>query len=338
MALTTFGHTADGLAVPMVSISGGGVKVEVLGYGAVIRSLDVDLGKGARPRVLGLRTLDDYIQHSPNMGVIAGRYANRIGNSEYTLDGKVVRLVANEGSSQLHGGPGGFGKRVWSVADHAADHVTLALVSEDGDQGFPGRVEARCRYSIPSDGVLRLELTATTDAPTVVNLAAHSYFNLDESETILDHLLEIPAQYYTPIDSHKIPTGEIRPVVGTPFDFMTPRPVRLELSGTRFVYDHNFVLARDKSETPRLAARVVGPATGTEMRVMTTEPGVQFYDGSYLGVSVPPLNRAHTGGNAGLCLEPQYFPDTPNKPEFGDATLRPGETYRQITEYHFRAL
>jgi aldose 1-epimerase len=199
-------------------------------------------------------------------------------------------------------------------------------------------VEASCRYSIPADGVLRIELSATTDAPTVVNLAGHSYFNLDESDTILDHLLEIPAESYTPVDAHKIPSGEIRPVVGTPFDFLTPRPIRLGLSGTRFVYDHNFVIAREKSTVPRLHARVIGPATGTELRVLSTEPGVQFYDGTYLGVPVAPRGRSRIDGNAGFCLEPQFFPDTPNKPEFGNCSLRPGEIYSQVTEYHFRAL
>jgi aldose 1-epimerase len=339
MAPTTLGHTADGIAVPLVTIAGGGVEVGILGFGAAIRSLDVDLGRGARPRVLGLQTIADYELHSQNMGIIAGRYANRIGGAQFPLDGKTIKLLPNEGTStQLHGGPAGFGKRVWTIVDHGADHVTLSLISEAGDQGFPGRVEAFCRYSLPSDGVLKIDLSATTDAPTVVNLAGHSYFNLDESETILDHLLQIPAETYTPVDSHKIPTGEMRPVVGTPFDFLTPRPIRQELSGTRFVYDHNFVLAHDKSEVPRLAARVIGPETNTELRVLTTEPGVQFYDGTYLGVPVPPLGRRQTGSNAGFCLEPQYFPDTPNKPTFGDATLRPGETYRQITEYHFRAL
>lgn len=336
---THFGRTADGTDVPLVTIASGSVEVGILGYGALIRSLDVDLGTGLRPRVLSLNTLEDYVEHSQNMGVIAGRYANRIGGAQFTLDDRDVILIPNEGdATQLHGGPTGFGKRVWTIADLGRDHATLTLVSEAGDQGFPGCVNATCRYSIPSDGVLKIELSATTDAPTVVNLAGHSYFNLDESETILDHLVEIPAETYTPVDSHKIPTGEFRHVVGTPFDFLTPRPIRFELSGTRFVYDHNFVIARERSATPRLHARVIGPDTGTELRVLSTEMGVQFYDGTYLGVPGPGRGRARIGGNAGFCLEPQFFPDTPNKPDFGDCMLRPGQTYNQVTEYHFRAL
>lgn len=338
-SIERFGTLADGSEVPLIRLSGGGISAEILGLGAVIRSLDVDVGNGRLPRVLGLRTLDDYIKHSPSMGIIAGRYANRIGNARFTLDGREVTLIPNEaGVTQLHGGPNGFGKRLWSVVDHGSSHVTLRLVSEDGDQGFPGRVEAFCRHSIAADGHFRIELTATTDAPTVVNLAAHSYFNLDNSATILDHLVEIPAERYTPVDSLKIPTGEIAPVAGTPFDFTTLRAVRYSGPGAPVIYDHNFVVSMDKTPEPRLMARLVGPQTQTEMQVLSTEPGVQFYDGTHLGVPVPPLNRPETRGNAGLCFEPQYFPDTPNKPQFGSATLRPGETYRQVTEYQFRAM
>lgn len=338
-SIERFGTLSDGSEVPLIRLSRGGIKAEILGLGAVIRSLDVDVGAGFHPRVLGLQTLDDYLNHSPSMGIIAGRYANRIGNARFTLDGRDITLIPNEaGVTQLHGGPDGFGKRLWSVVDHADDHVTLKLVSEDVDQGFPGRVEAFCRYSIVGDGLFRIELTATTDAPTVVNLAAHSYFNLDNSTTILDHLVEIPAETYTPVDHLKIPTGEIAPVAGTPFDFTALRAVRYTGPGAPVIYDHNFVVSMGKSAEPRLMARLIGPETQTEMQVLSTEPGVQFYDGTHLGVPVPPLNRAETKGNAGLCFEPQYFPDTPNKPQFGSATLRPGETYAQVTEYRFHAV
>lgn len=338
-SIERFGTLSDGNEVPLIRLSGNGIKAEILGLGAVIRSLDVDVGSGHSPRVLGLRTLDDYIQHSPSMGIIAGRYANRIGNARFNLDGREITLVPNEaGVTQLHGGPNGFGKRLWSIADHGASHVTLRLVSDDGDQGFPGRVEAFCRYSIAGDGLFRIELTATTDAPTVVNLAAHSYFNLDNSATILDHLVEIPADTYTPVDHLKIPTGEIAPVANTPFDFTALRPVRYSGPGAPIIYDHNYVVSMEKTAEPRLMARLIGPETKTEMQVLSTEPAVQFYDGTHLGVPVPPLNRPETKGNAGLCFEPQYFPDTPNQPQFGSATLRPGETYRQVTEYRFRAV
>jgi aldose 1-epimerase len=209
-------------------------------------------------------------------------------------------------------------------------------VSKAGEQGFPGRVRALCAYSIPGDGIVRIELTATTDAPTVVNLAGHSYFNLDDTSSILDHRLEIPADSYTPVDDMLIPTGDIASVANTPFDFRMLRPIRQVIAGTRFGYDHNFVVARTRSAEPRLHARVIGPVSGTEMQVWSTEMGIQFYDGAYLGVPVPGLGGRMYGANAGLCLEPQYFPDTPNKPQFGDPRLSPGEEYRQVTDYRFQ--
>lgn len=338
MTVTSFGQLADGTEVPLITISGGGLSVGVIGLGAVIRSLNFDAGKGLAPRVLGLETLADYLAHSPSMGIVAGRYANRIGGSRFTLDGREIVLAPNEGRNHLHGGPGGFGKRVWSLADAMSDRVVLRLISDDGDQGYPGRVEAVCDYHITGDGVLSITLTATTDAPTIINLATHSYFNLDGSPDILDHRLEIPAETYTPVDAELIPTGDIVPVAGTPFDFRSARPVRLLVDGKRAGYDHNFIVARDKAAAPRLMARVTDGAGTVALAVHSTEPGVQFYDGAYLAVPVKGLGGRTISANGGLCLEPQIFPDTPNKPQFGSAVLRPGETYSQVTEYRFSAL
>ena len=338
MTVTSFGQLADGTEVPLVTISGGGLTVGVIGLGAVIRSLDFDAGAGPAPRVLGLQTLADYLAHSPSMGIVAGRYANRIGGARFSLDGREIALLPNEGRNQLHGGPNGFGKRGWTLRDAGRDRVILSLVSEAGDQGYPGRVETTCDYRISGDGVLSIALTATTDAATVVNLATHSYFNLDGSADILDHVLEIPAEDYTPVDAELIPTGEIVAVSGTPFDFRKARPVRFFVDGKRAGYDHNFVVARDKADGPRLLARVTDGAGTVELEVHSTEPGVQFYDGAYLAVPVKGLGDRTITSNGGLCLEPQIFPDTPNKPQFGSAVLRPDETYRQLTEYRFSTL
>ncbi|MDR3496428.1 MAG: galactose mutarotase [Ancalomicrobiaceae bacterium] len=338
MTVTSFGHLADGTEVPLITISGGGLKVGVIGLGAVIRSLDFDAGKGPAPRVLGLETLADYVAHSPSMGIVAGRYGNRIGGSRFPLDGREVALLPNERGNHLHGGPKGFGKCVWSLADAGSERVVLTLVSADGDQGYPGRLEATCSYRITGDGVLSIELTATTDAPTVVNFATHSYFNLDGSPDILDHVLQIPAEEYTPVNAELIPTGELLPVAGTPFDFREARPIRFMVDGKRAGYDHNFVVARTKAATPRLMCRVTDGAGAVALEVHSTEPGVQFYDGANLAVPVKGLGGRAIAANGGLCLEPQIFPDTPNKPQFGSAVLRPGETYRQLTEYRFRAL
>jgi aldose 1-epimerase len=326
----------DGTPVADLTIAGGGLTVGVIGFGAVLREMQFDDGAGPRPMTLGLKSLDDYLHHSPHMGAVAGRYANRIGRGRFPLDGREIQLALNPGSrNHLHGGVTGFGKSVWTPVETEREACTLEIVRPDGDEGYPGRIRATCRYSIAGDGVLRIELTATTDAPTIVNLATHSYFNLDQSPDILDHHLQIPADFYTPVDDELIPTGAIAPVEGTPFDFRRERPVRLDVAGTRFAYDHNFVVARTAAAAPRLMARLTGPRTGTRLEIHSTEPGVQFYDGAKVNVTPAGLGDRKFGNNAGLCLEPQRFPDTPNNPDFGSAVLRPGETYRQVTEYRF---
>jgi aldose 1-epimerase len=332
--MARFGRLEDGTEITETTIAGGGLRVGVLTYGAVIRMLEVDGSGGPRNVVLGFSNLDDYVQRAPYFGAIAGRHANRLAGGRFPLDGRDVQLTLNEaGRTHLHGGLAGFPKRPWTLADAGPEHVTLTLVSEDGEEGYPGRVEATCRYAIDGDRTLAIELTATTDAPTIVNLAAHSYFDLDGDETILDHLMEIPAEAYTPVDGHLITTGEISPVAGTRFDFRRSRPIRG--AGEHETYDHNFVLAMTRAEKPRLAARVVGPKSGRTLEVLSTEPGVQFYDGSYLRVAVPDGGGRMRGKNSGFCLEPQLFPDGPNKPAWPSAVLRPGETYRQRTVYRF---
>lgn len=337
MSITPFGALPDGTEVQQISITGGGLTLAILTYGAVIRDLAFDAGQGLKSRVLGFTTLPDYLAHSPYFGCVAGRNANRIAGGQFTLDGRLYRLSLNEaGRTHLHGGHRGFSHRPWSLIDHGKNHVTLELTSPDGDEGYPGALSAQCTYRIAGDGVLDIRLAAKSDAPTIVNLATHSYFNLDGGADIFDHRLEIPAGHYLPVDAHLIPTGEIASVDSTPFDFRASRPVRVAESAT--TYDHNMVIDRKRAAAPRLLARLDGPKSRTRLEVHSTEPGLQLYDGAGLSPSVPGLGGQLYGPHAGICLEPQIFPDSPNHPNFPDAVLRPGEVYRQVTQYRFSSI
>lgn len=330
-----FGALSDGAPVRCIGIARGDLSAEILTYGAAIR----DLRFAGRGVVLGFDSFDDYLAHSPYFGAVAGRNANRIGGGRFHLEGKEHVLDLNEaGRHHLHGGMAGFGKRLWSLADHGATHVELMLVSPDGDAGYPGRVEVRCRYEIDTDACFRITLSAETDKATLVNLAAHSYFNLDGTPDILGHHLAMEAEAYLPVTDDAIPTGEIRPVAGTPFDFRVPRAIGAAGDEVTTAYDHNFCLARAAVEDPRPVARLTGPLSGLVMELLTTEPGLQFYDGYKLAVPCPGLSGRHYGARAGLCLEPQRWPDSPNHAGFADAVLRPGERYHQITEYRFSTL
>ena len=286
--------------------------------------------------MLGFDDLDGYLHHSPYFGAVVGRFANRIGHARFTLDGTTYQLAVNEnGRTQLHGGPGGFGRRNWRILARDAGSVTLGLASADGDQGYPGQLEATCRYAIEAPSTLCVTLEATSDAPTVVNLAQHTYFNLDGSADILDHRVRIDADAYTPTDDDLIPTGEIRPVEGTPYDRRTLAPIRRTVDGERFGYDINFVAATKRAAAPAPRARLEGPASGVALEVWSTEPGLQFYDGAKINLAVPGLGGRRYVQNGGCCFEAQLFPDAPNHPNFPSATLRPGETYRQETRFAF---
>lgn len=339
MTTTRFGVLEDGSAVDRIVITDGVVEAAILTWGAVIQDLRLLGPEGPHRVVLGLETIEDYVAVSPYFGAIAGRYANRIADGRFSLDGVEHRLTLNEaGRTHLHGGFRGFAQRVWKLVETDPTSVTLGLVSPDGEEGYPGRVEATCRYALvpgatTGEGRLRIEIAATTDAPTLVNLAAHSYFDLDGAGDSSGHILEVPAEHYTPVDDRLIPTGEIAPVAGTRFDFRSARPVHADPDDPG--YDHNFVIGRDRFAEPVLHARLTGPATGTTLEVHSTEPGLQVYDGSGLGLDRPGLGGRRYGRRAGLCLEPQVFPDSPNRPDFPSAVLRPGETYRQVTEYRF---
>lgn len=333
--LKPFGQVDGAPIFECTLTSPAGAEAKILSFGATIRDFKVP-HRGATQRVvLGLNSVDDYLGRPGHLGSIAGRFANRIALGRFAIDGVAYELERNfRGRHALHGGAHGFGKRPWKIGAHEAGRLELKLHSPDGEGGYPGALDATCVYTLAGAATLRIELTATTSAPTIVNLAGHSYFNLDGSPDVRDHELQIVSAFVTPVDDDLIPTGEIAAVAGTPFDFRAPRPVRHK-SGQR--YDHNFVCSRMPDPQTRLAhvATLRSPANGLKMELHSTEPGVQFYDGGYIEAGTPGLDGATCGPHAGLCLEPQRFPDSPNRRHFTGAVLRPGETYSQTTEYRF---
>lgn len=318
----------------VIRIGAGGITAGVISFGGTLAKLMVAGSDGPVNVVLGFDNLRAYRTHGAFFGAIVGRCANRIAGGRAHIGGRDYRLDLNEnGRTHLHGGAGGFGVRDWTVERRSADSVLLSLVSPDGDQGYPGQVHASCLYRVEPDRLV-IELEARTDRETLVNLAAHPYFNLDGSGSVLNHRLRIAADAFTPVDADNIPTGEIRAVAGRRFDFRRLRPVCRE-GEPHEGYDHNFVLARHAREAPCFAARLEAARSGIAMDVWTTEPGLQFYDGGNLPVSEVLRGGVQGVRHGGLCLEPQRFPDAVNQPGFADAVLKPGEIYRQISEYRF---
>lgn len=331
-----FGTTAAGEVVQRFTISGGGLTARVINWGAAVQDLRLD-GHDA-PLVLGFERFDDYAQFSPYFGAVPGRYANRIAGGRFTIAGKEYQADTNFlGKHTLHGGSKGFGKRVWDVALHGEDFVTMTLHSPDGDMGFPGALDVSCTYRLKIPGTLSIELTATTDEPTLCNLTNHSYFNLDDGggSDILGHRLRLNAAAYLPIDGELIPTGVVQPVAGTPFDFRQARPIAHQTDGAQTLYDHNFCLAAAHGHLKQ-AAWAQGAKSGVEMEMWTTEPGVQFYAGGKVARDQEGLGGRRYQNYAGFCLEAQVWPDSPNHPYFPQAALWPGEIYRHTTEYRFR--
>jgi aldose 1-epimerase len=325
----------DGAPVVEVTIaSKAGAVAKILSWGAVLRDLVVPTPNGPQRVVLGLNSMPDYQAHSPSFGAVPGRFANRIANGRFTLDGVPYFLDHKPGEKHtLHGGPRGFGKRVWQLGQHDASSVTLTLRSPDDDGGFPGNLEATCTYRMLEPATLRVELSAVCDKPTIVNLTQHAYFNLDGSPDILDHEVTLNCDFYTPTDDELIPTGEIRAVAGTAYDFRNPRMVR---NNSRTTYDTNFVAALQPGDDGLAhMATVRSPKNGLKLELHTSEPGVQFYDAAKLNCPVPGLDGAHYGAHAGLCLEPQVFPDSPNRRHFPNCVLRPDEQYTHFSEFRF---
>ena len=333
--------TADGLSVDLITlINAAGTVASVASYGATL----VRLTHGSPPAdiVLGFDELGGYVSRQPYLGATIGRYANRIANGELTLDGIRYRLTRNEGAHTLHGGDVGLDKVLWSIGHASDDAVTFQHVSRDGDQGFPGTLACTVRYELTDGDVLRISYEATTDLRTVVNLTNHAYLNLAgaESRTMMDHRLSIDADAFLPVDAMLIPTGEIRRVDGTPFDFRHPAPIgdqlrdgasdeQIRIAGG---FDHCFVL-KGAEGTLRRAAVLSDPTTGRRMEVHTTSPGLQLYTGNRLDGTVRGRGNVAYGRHCALCLETQRLPDAPNQPGFPSAVLDPSRRFTALTEY-----
>ena len=337
---TEFGKAADGSMVKSFKLKSPQLTVRVITFGAHITSvLAKDKNGKIADVVLGYGSQAGYDADTTTyLGSVVGRYGNRIAKGKFTLDGQQSQLTLNNNGNTLHGGIVGFDRKNWT-AKLVGNGVELSLVSPDGDQGFPGKLTAHVRYTLVGDK-LHVDYTATTDKTTVVNLTQHSYFNLAGAGDILGHVLKIDADKYTAIDSGLIPTGALPPVAGTPFDFNTPTPIgarintpdeQLKLAGG---YDHNWVLT-DGTKAMHEAAVVVDPVSGRKLIVTTTEPGVQFYSGNFLDGTKKGREGKPYAKYAGLCLETQHFPDSPNQPSFPSTTLKPGQTYRTSTVFEF---
>jgi aldose 1-epimerase len=328
-----FGKTADGETVYRVKIAGGGLTAHILSWGAVVQDLRIE---GHDPSlVLGFDNFDDYLAHSPYFGATPGRCANRIDNGRFVLDGKSYQLDLNEnGVTHLHGGSDNIAKLNWTIVEHDTNHVILKIVDPDGRAGYPGNCTIQATYRVHGNGELSVTYESTTDAPTLANVCQHAYFNLDGRETALDHDIMIAADHYLPTNEKQIPTGEIRPVDGTLFDFREMSPVKRFEGSEQVLYDHNFCLSRERAAKRSVVlARSVN--SGVSLEVRTTEPGLQFYAGFKLDVPVPGLDGREIKPFAGFCLETQTWPDAINHEGFPSAVLRPGEVLRQETDYIF---
>lgn len=347
---TSFG-TVEGQQVELYTLTNkNGIEIKIMTYGAIIQSLKVPDRKGTLANiVLGFDNIDDYVAKSPYFGALVGRFANRIAKGMFTLDGKTYTLAINNDPNTLHGGKVGFDKHIYKAKEsQASDGTSLELsrVSPDGEEGYPGTLTYSLTYTLTDKNELRLEYKATTDKDTVINLSNHSYFNLagEGSGLVFDHQLQLKASHYTPTDKTAIPTGEIAPVAGTPFDFTTAKAIGRDIRDGKDAqiiighgYDHNWVLDRPKDDTTslQLAARVVEPTSGRVLEVHTTQPGIQFYSGNFLdGTFAGTSQKVYRQGDA-LVLETQHFPDSPNQPSFPSTVLKPGETFQSTSVLTF---
>lgn len=314
-----------------------GVQVKITNYGGTITSWLTPDNKGqSSDIVLGFNVLQGYLAHPPYFGATVGRYGNRIADAKFNLEGKTYKLAANNGKNALHGGLKGFDKVVWDVAPLAdsVPSVTLNYLSKDGEEGYPGNLKVSVNFTLSDEDELKIEYNAETDKATPVNLTNHSYFNLtgDANNTILSHSLMIDADRYTPVDNTLIPTGELKPVKGTPFDFTTLHKIGERIDQVKGGYDHNFVLNR-KGTSLNKVAEVTDSISGRRLEVYTDQPGIQFYSGNFLDGSIKTDNGNPINQHAALCLETQHFPDSPNKPAFPSTILKPDEKYHSTTAY-----
>ena len=340
-----FGTTTDGTPVDLYTLKNSqGAEATISNYGGVVVSIKVPDRKGKfGDVVLGYDDLDGYLKRHPYFGAMVGRYANRIAKGRFKLNGQEYSLPINNGPNSLHGGNNGFDKKAWEpriLATPDGAGLELRYLSKDGEEGFPGNLSVMAVYTLMEDNGLRLDFTASTDKETVVNLTQHSYFNLAGKGNILKHVVMIPADKFTPTDSGLIPTGELRSVEGTPFDFRRPTPIgarideddeQLKFAGG---YDQNWVIDKPPDQLG-LCARVTEPTTGRVLEVLSTQPGLQLYTGNFLDGSLTGKGGWAYQRSDGFCMEPEHFPDSPNQPSFPSTILKPGEVYKQTIIYRF---
>jgi aldose 1-epimerase len=340
---TPFGKTSDGASIDLYTLKDASLEVRIMTYGAAVDSiLTPDRNGEMADIVLGFDSFDGYLGTNPYFGAIVGRYANRIANGSFALDGKQYSLPKNNGQNSLHGGTVGFDKAVWQ-ATPIKNGVEFTHISKDGDQGYPGTLTAKVRYTLV-DKALRIEYDATADKPTVLNLSNHTYFNLAGagSGDVLKHEIKINASRYTPVDANLIPTGELATVDGTPLDFrkMTAIGARINSDNGQLRlargYDHNWVLDSKPGQLVE-AAEVYEPSSGRELKVLTDEPGMQFYTGNFLDGTIKGKGGHVYPMRSAFCLETQHFPDSPNHPNFPSTELKPGERFHSVTVFEFSA-
>jgi aldose 1-epimerase len=343
-----FGTTADGTEVFLYTLKNhSGMEAKITNYGGIVVSLRApDRAGRFDDVVLGYDSLAGYLKETPYFGALIGRYGNRIGRGTFTLNGQEYALATNNGKNHLHGGLKGFDKVVWGAEQMetpAGPSLVLKYLSRDGEEGYPGNLRVQAVYTVTEANELAVEFSATTDKPTVVNLTHHSYFNLagaTSPTTVLDHVMMIDADRFTPIDSGLIPTGELRDVTGTSMDFRIPTAIGARINAADeqlrlgLGYDHNWVLNK-KEQGMRLAVRVEESTTGRVLEVLTTEPGIQFYSGNFLDGTIAGKGGKTYVHRYGFCLEPQHFPDSPNRPDFPATVLNPGQTYGHRIMYRF---
>jgi len=334
-----FGNYYNAPVTEYTLTNSSGMQASILNYGGTITKLMVPDRNGKMGDVvLGFETFGGYMQKKdPYIGALVGRYANRIANAKFTMDGKTYKLAPNNFGNSLHGGNVGFDKVIWNTEKIGDSSLKLTYQSKDGEEGYPGNLNIQVIYILGADNSLKIDYTATTDQATPVNLTNHSYFNLSagKDSTVLDHVLKLDADKYTPVNDQLIPTGQIANVKGTPLDFTTPKPIGKDMGSVKGGFDHNWILNKRGTELQE-AATVYDPGSGRYMEVLTTQPGIQFYSGNFLNGDLQLTKEGQIYiPHSGLCLETQHYPDSPNEPSFPNTILRPGETYRQTTVYKF---
>lgn len=348
MTKKSFGKTPDGAEITLYSLTNAsGMEVGIINYGAIVISIKVpDRAGKFGDVVLGFDSLDGYEADNPYFGAIVGRYGNRIAKGEFKLDGKTYTLAKNNGPNSLHGGVKGFNKAVWTARDVSTPDlpaVRLTYLSKDGEEGYPGNLTVEVTYSLTAHNELKIDYSLSTDKDTVANVTNHSYFNLagEGSGDVLKHDLTVNADKFTPVDDTLIPTGELKNVAGTPFDFRKSTAIgaRIDQDDEQLKfgkgYDHNWILNRAAGAPPSLAARVYEPTTGRVLEVWTTQPGVQFYSGNFLDGTIHGKSGHVYGHRSGFCLETQHFPDSPNHSNFSSTEIKPGQHFRSTTLFKF---